>query len=131
MALLGTGITLSGHSAVSQAAVRPCRLQLCAVVGRAQIFLSSPSGPKFMHIYETDSDTNFEHLSSCERTCLLFRKVTLYTMTSYVHCLQCVLGNSIINRGLWLCCPNLNLCSFYPSVLEDKGIVTALTLQII
>jgi len=62
MALLGTGIT-SGHSAVSQAAVRPCRLQLCAMVGRARVssyvyhfFLSSPSDPKFMHIYRLSQE---------------------------------------------------------------------------
>jgi len=67
MALLGTVIMLSGHSAVSQAAVRPCQLQLCAMLGSSGIklseyictgpsflflfFLSSPSDPKFMHIY--------------------------------------------------------------------------------
>jgi len=61
----------------------------------------------------------------------LFRKVIVYTVTSSVHCLQCVLGNSIISRGLWLCFPDLNLCSFYLSMLEDKCIVTALTLQTI
>jgi hypothetical protein len=39
---LGTGITLSGHADVSQAAAGPCRLQLCAVLGSSD-----------MHVYQS------------------------------------------------------------------------------
>ena len=38
--VFGTGITLSGCDDVSQAAARPCRLQLCAVLGSSGIKLS-------------------------------------------------------------------------------------------